>query len=107
MLHVQASLTLTWEDERLQDRNLNPCGANWPSVEAAGDEQPSPLDMEHTASGRRELVWDAFWGLDGEGFLNALSVTSLDMEEAGEGRGRGGREDRGDSFSNHFSSQFK
>jgi hypothetical protein len=43
------------------------------------------------------LVWDAFWGLDGGGFLNAISVTSLEMEEAGEGGG--GRESRGDSCS--------
>jgi hypothetical protein len=46
---------------------------------------------------RRNLVWDAFWGLDGGGFLNAISVTSLEMEEAGEGGG--GRESRGDSCS--------
>jgi len=38
ILCAQVSLTLTWADERLQDPNLNPCGANWPAVEAAAEQ---------------------------------------------------------------------
>ena len=71
VFEAEVSLTLTWQDERLRDKSLNSCAAYWPFVEAAA------------ADAEESLVWDAFEALDGPGFFNALSVTSLDLGAGG------------------------
>jgi hypothetical protein len=59
---AEATLTLKWTDKRLVDRTINPCGSRWLHAEALST---------------RNLVWDAFEALDGDGFVNALDVRSL------------------------------